>query len=49
LNSEIASMSYMGLHYLLMHESALNDFAGNITDVNGSVIEYFYKAWAKRQ
>jgi len=49
LNSEIASMSYMGLHYLLMHEWALNDFAGNITDVKDSVIEYFYKAWAKRQ
>lgn len=49
LNSEIASLSYMGLHYLLMHEWALNDFAGNITDFKDSVIEYFYKAWTKRQ
>lgn len=45
LDVETASMSYMGLHYLLMHEWALDDFSWPITDYKGRIIEHFHKVW----
>jgi len=49
LDPEIASMSFMGLFYLLMHEWSLDDFSWQITDKKDQIIQHFQKTWAIKQ
>lgn len=49
LDEEMASRSFMGLHYLLMLEWSVNDFGWDPLEYNDKVIAYFLKAWAPAQ
>lgn len=46
LDIETASMSFMGVFYLLIHEWALDDFSWNITDKKAQIVEHFHQSWA---
>ena len=45
LDEETASRSFMGLHYLLMHEWSLDSFTWDLQELNTSIADYFIKAW----
>ena len=45
LDVETASRSFMGLHYLLMHEWSLDSFSWNLQELNTSIADYYIKAW----
>ena len=45
LDAETASRSFMGLHYLLMHEWSLDSFTWDLQELNTSIADYFIKAW----
>ncbi len=46
LDIEAASMSFMGVFYLLIHEWSLDDFSWNITDKKAQIVEHFHQSWA---
>lgn len=46
LDAEIASMSFMGFFYLLIHEWSLDDFAWQITAKKDQIIQHFQTAWS---
>lgn len=47
LDIEIASMSYVGIIYLLLHEWSLDDFAWPIVDSKDRIISYYRTIWQK--
>lgn len=48
LDVETASRSFMGLHYLLMHEWSLDSFSWDLPELNTSIADYYIKAWKSR-
>ena len=48
LDVETASRSFMGLHYLLMHEWSLDSFSWNLQELNTSIADYYIKAWKSK-
>ena len=48
LDEETASQSFLGLHYLLMHEWSLDSFSWDLQAKNESIIDYFTKAWTPK-
>ena len=47
LDVETASMSYLGLHYFLLHEWALDDYSWNLTEKKDQILAHFEQAWTK--
>ena len=47
LDIEIASMSFIGIIYLLLHEWSLDDFAWPIVDSKDRIINHFRTIWQK--
>ncbi len=45
LDAETASRSFMGLHYLVMHEWSLDSFSWDLQELNTSIADYYIKAW----
>ena len=45
LDAETASRSFMGLHYLLMHEWSLDSFSWDLQALNTTIADYFIKVW----
>lgn len=48
LDEEMASRSFMGLHYLLMHEWSLDSFKWNLQEFTAPITDYYTKAWKAR-
>lgn len=48
LDVETASRSFMGLHYLLMHEWSLDSFTWNLQELNTSIADYYINAWKSK-
>ena len=47
LNADVASMSFIGLHYLLLHEWALDDYSWHLPDKQTMIVDHFCKVWGK--
>jgi AcrR family transcriptional regulator len=45
LDAETASRSFMGLHYLLMHEWSLDNFSWDLQTFTPTIANYYIKAW----
>ena len=48
LDVETASRSFMGLHYLLMHEWSLDNFSWELETLNATISDYYLKAWKSK-
>ena len=49
LDAETASRSFMGLHYLLMHEWSLDSFSWDLPAMNTTISDYYINAWQPKQ
>lgn len=49
LDIETASMSFMGVIFLLLHEWSLDDFSWNLIDKKAQIVEYFHHSWACKE
>jgi AcrR family transcriptional regulator len=45
LDVETASRSFMGLHYLLMHEWSLDSYSWDLKTLNDTIADYYIKVW----
>ena len=48
LDEETASRSFMGLHYLLMHEWSLDSFTWDLKSLLNSIVTHYTKTWKPR-
>ncbi len=48
LDEEMASRSFMGLHYLLMHEWSLDSYAWDLKSLLSSIVTHFTDTWKPR-
>ena len=48
LDEDMASRSFMGLHYLLMHEWSLDSFGWDLKSLLNSIVSHYTNSWKPR-